>query len=314
VFPWLSQPIDRAIIRLACARQPKPGTFPARLPEARALLRRPDFFGGNIQVPDLRWTSPTAFEFPSPVQAPSPKLNTVYGKLYRHGPDWARRPTAILIHGWNDEYGYVMRHPYQVWRLRALGLNAAMIVLPYHFHRRPQEAGAVRDFLSEDLYSSMLAVHQAVSDIRAFVAWLEAQGCANVGLCGVSLGAWLTALAACHEERIRFATLTVPVARMDRVVKELDFAALLRHSISNHEFDFSRLNLRSHQPKPKRENILIVEAEDDLFACKEAVEELWQTWGRPEIWRYRHAHLSLLFWPPINLRVVNWVGQRANAA
>jgi hypothetical protein len=43
-------------------------------------------------------------------------------------------------------------------------------------------------------------------------------------------------------------------------------------------------------PAIRRENL--IEAVHDLFTPKESIEELWQTWGHPEIWRLPHGHIS----------------------
>jgi len=48
----------------------------------------------------------------------------------------------------------------------------------------------------------------------------------------------------------------------------------------------------------------------DLFAPVETVEEVWQTWGRPEIWRLKHGHISVLASVPVMHRVSRWVTRR----
>lgn len=251
------------------------------------------------------------FQFPSPIRSPWPENDIVYAKLQRTGDDWQRRPTIILIHGWNDEIGYALRHPYQARHFVKAGINAAMIELPYHLRRRPRRSGAVNDFLSENLYCTVLAVRQAVMDIRALLAWLREQGCQQTGLLGVSLGGWLTGLVSSHDDNVSFAVLNVPVARMDRVVNELPFTEPIRRSLrtageNNFAIKFDHLNLRCYKPRVPLDKILIIEAIYDLFACKEAIEEFWQAWGKPEIWRVKHAHITGLFAPGLLKRQVEW--------
>ena len=300
---------------MATAAQPKTGTFQPHIEAAREILHAPDFFGGPIHVPaDFKWITTTDFQFSSAVQSDYPENNIVYGKLLRAGDDWHTRPTIVLIHGWNDEIGYAWRHPFQARLLHKRGLNVAMLELPYHMKRRPRTKGAVHDFLSEDLCCTVLAAKQAVNDVRSLLAWLHAQGSTRTGLLGVSLGGWLTGLVTCHEERVQFALLNVPVSRMDRVVNELPFCGLIRHSLKSAPssgFSFEKLNLRSYRPKPRTEDILIVEAVDDLFACKDAIEEFWSAWGKPEIWRVNHAHISGLFSASLLKRQTDWIAAKA---
>lgn len=310
MHPLITKPIDRLIIRLACNAQPKPGRFPPRIDEARALLREPDFFGGPVTVPDLKWSSTHDFQFPSPVASPWPETKTVYGKMYRCGENWADNPTVVLVHGWNDDLGYHFRHRYLAKQLLQAGINSAMVELPYHMQRRPSSPEAVQDFISEDLYCNMLAARQAVADIRSTVAWLDAQGCKRIGLWGVSLGGWLTGLTVSHDDLVRFALLQIPAARMDQVVMTAPFCAPVRHGLKGDTFDFSQLNLRSYLPKVSRDNLLMIEAEHDLFVSKEAIEELWDLWGRPEIWRLPHAHISILVSLSTLKRGVGWISDR----
>jgi hypothetical protein len=308
VHRTISQFIDRCIIRAATAAQPKAGTFPAQADEARELYAKPDLFDCPAGVPhDFKWCSETEFQFSSAIPSPYAQNNVVHGKLFRAGDNWQTRPAVVLIHGWNDEFGYTLRHPYLTKQFLKRGINVAMIQLPYHMRRRPRGNGAVNDFLSENLYCTIRAAQQAVSDIRMLLAWLNAQGCPSLGLAGVSLGGWLTGLVTCHDRLLDFVVMTIPVVRMDRVVNELEFCEPIRRSLGKNHMDFGRFNLRTHTPRVPRENILIIEAIDDLFACKDAIEELWQTWGQPEIWRLRHAHISILFSLALMRRTADWV-------
>lgn len=291
--------------------QPKTGIHPPNLAEARELLCRSDFFPATPKAPtDLKWVSKTDFQFTSSIGSRWPENNVVRGKLLRCGEDWKTKPTVILIHGWNDEVGYMFRQPYQARLLLRAGLNAAMLEMPFHVQRRPKGRGAVVDILSEDLLSNMLAVRQGFSDVRALLSWLEAEGCSRVGLWGASLGGWFSGLVSCHDERVRFAALTTPASRMDQVINDLPFCAPVRQSLNGGSLPFDKLNLRSHRPKVPLEKILIVEGEDDLFISKNGIEEFWEAWGKPEIWRLRHAHITGIFWPPVIQRTVRWIEER----
>jgi hypothetical protein len=56
---------------------------------------------------------------------------------------------------------------------------------------------------------------------------------------------------------------------------------------------------------------LLVEAEYDLFVAKENVEDLWRAWDKPEIWRFRSGHISVLWAPGLSNRVVRWIAAKA---
>jgi dienelactone hydrolase len=308
MHPLLTRSLDRFVIRMAARAMPQPGRHQPHAEEAAALLNDPDFFCDFVQSPgDFKFTGENAFEFQSEIATPWEGNNSVRGKFFRCDEEWKKFPTTILIHGWNDELGYQFRFPYLAGQLKRHKINTATIELPYHLQRRPRGPNAITNFISEDLWRMIEATRQSIADVRALVKWFHAQGCGNVGLWGTSLGAWLTGLIVCHEPLVNFAVLTTPVAKLERVINELAFCAPIRRSYEKSKMDLAKLNLISHRPKAPRENILIQEAEDDLFAPKEAIEEFWNAWGKPEIWRLRHAHISVLMSVPVMKRTVNWI-------
>jgi dienelactone hydrolase len=267
-------------------------------------------FGTPVDAAQPTFLGERNFSFLSPIVTPCPENNTVRGKLYRCGRNWRDRPAVILLHGWNGEWGYRYQFPWLAWRLGCAGINTAMIELPYHGGRKPRRAGAVRNFLSNDLEHTIEAARQALADVRALQVWLATQGCPSIGLWGFSLGAWLSGLLAAGESRTDFAVLLTPVARLDRAVAELPFCEPIRRRLNGTPFCFDSLNLISHQP-PAREKILIIASQHDLFAPAETLEDLWSAWDEPEMWRLPHGHISVLMSVPILERTVKWIASKA---
>lgn len=311
MYPWFTQSLDRLIIRTACRGMPAPGRHQAHADEAAALLNHPDFFCDFVNSPtDFQLGNENIFQFKSQITTPWERNNIVHGKFFPCAQDWQKYPTTILLHGWNDELGYQFRFPYIAGKLKLKKVNTATIELPYHLQRRPRDPNAINNFISEDLWRMVEATRQSVADVRALVKWFHTQGDGKVGLWGTSLGAWLTGLIICHEPQVDFAILTTPIAKLHRAINELKFCAPIRRSYEKCPIDLSKLNLVSHQPKVSREKILLQEAENDLFAPKEAIEELWSAWSEPEIWRMRHGHISVLMSPSVMKRTVKWVSEK----
>jgi len=309
----IAQLIDRVIINRACAAQAKPGSHLPRCEEAIELLKHTDFFCDSVQSPaEIRWLSETKLQFTSQVYTPWKEANVVHAQLFRCPGKWQEKPTMVLVHGWNDEFGYRFQYPIFARKLVRAGINAVLIELPFTLQRRPRVRGAVSDFISEDLFCTVQAARQSICDVRALLAWLSAQGCQRLGLWGVSLGGWVSGLILSHEPLVDVGVLVVPITRMDLAVEKLAFCAPLRRSLENVAFDFKRINLRSY-PNVSAKNLLFIEAEHDLFADKGAIEELAEMW-RPEIWRIQHGHISALFSLPLMNRTVNWIESKLLAA
>jgi hypothetical protein len=134
-----------------------------------------------------------------------------------------------------------------------------------------------------------------------------------VVLLGVSFGGWLAGLIACSDTRIDGAVLTVPAVRMTRshpVVWRRVWKALQALRPAHEALDTTRLNLILSTPVIPKENILLIEGIHDLAAQRQPIEELWQKWQQPEIWRLPHGHISGLFGPGLTGRVLRWLALR----
>lgn len=315
MWPGITRWLDRCAIRSACRCVRYGPSDGARLAAAEALLRDENFFGPDTAVPaDVTFINPTEFQFRSSIATPWEENNRVYGKLYKAGLDWRRRPSVVLLHGWNGELGYRLQFPWLARRLGRAGLNTAMLELPYHARRKPVAAGAITNFISHDLFRMAEATRQAMADVRALVAWLAAQGSPAIGLWGLSLGAWLTALLAGCESRVQWAVLMSPVVRLDLAIAQLPFCAHVRHSLNGQPLALDRLDPARHPPKAGARGVLIIECLHDLFAPVHTIEDLWQAWGRPEIWRLPHGHISVLGSVPVLERTVRWVARKSAEA
>jgi len=312
VLKVLSQALDRCVIRIASSFRADGRPEACDASAAENLLQDPSFFAsGSHATPELVFTSPREFEFISPMPGRWVDNNRVHGKLFRAGPDWQRRPSVILMHGWNAELQYRWQFQFLGARLARAGVNAVTFQLPYHGQRRPREPGAIQNFISYDLLHMLEATRQSLADARALLRWLVSQGSPRVGLWGISLGAWLAGLLACAEAQVDFAVLLTPIASVEQAIEELAFCQAIRHSLRNTAVRLDPLNLASHRPLVRPENILIVEAQHDLFAPAPTVENLWRAWGETTIWRLPHGHISILLSPLILKRIVRWIRQKA---
>jgi len=314
VLPLFTRPLDRIAIRSACRTVPAP-CADYQPTARREALRHPDYFENLPPGAPLEFYQGAYFTFGSPVQSAFPENNTVFGRLFRASGERGngkRGPAVVLLHGWNGEQGYRYLFPFMGRRFASLGLTTAMIELPYHGSRKPRR-GSLRNFLSGDLEHMMGATRQALADIRAMIRWLHEQGYGPVGVWGNSLGAWLGGLATCADERVEAAVLVTPVPRLDLAIETLDFCRHIKQSMTGREVSAAELNLVQYQPKCGARGVLIVESVYDLFASADSVEELWECWGRTDIWRVRHGHISVLFSPVVMEKTGRWLRQRLTA-
>lgn len=311
----LAKLIDLCAIQVTSRRIPQIDPKGVRLAEAIQLLKAPDFIPTESKTAQVEFNGPLHFHFPTPRPCEITENNMVYGRLYRCANHWAERPVIILLHGWNDILSYRFRFPWIAGRCNRAGFNAATLVLPYHFQRRPRRPGALGGFSYLRLAERTA---QAIAEIRALSSWLLEEGCPAVALWGSSYGAWLAGLTACYDASLAAVVMAVPGVKSNRSRASLVVWPKIRRRMRQEDsalemLDETALNLTLNQPCIPTQNILLIEAVHDLLAQKAPIEELWQGWGQPEIWRLPHGHFSfsLIGAPGLMAgRVLRWLAPR----
>ncbi len=292
-----------AVVGLRHAPRPK-----WKLEEALEFLNGPDFIPSASDPARIEFDGPRHFKFPTPRPCEDEENNIVYGRLYRCAERWQERPVIILLDG-AFSVGYHTAFPWLARRINRAGFNAATLVASYNLQRRPRRP------IEENCLDFARVMAQNVAEIRALTGWLLDEGCPSVGLVGFSFGGWLAGLTACSDARIACAVLTVPAVRVRcsppvvwRRVRE--FFQALRSA--QEAMDTTRLNLILSTPVIPKGNILLTDGIHELFGERQSMEDLWQKWEQPEIWRLPHGHISTLFVPGLTGRVLRWLEPRLN--
>jgi len=203
--------------------------------------------------------------------------------------------------------GYRMGHPAvdfagfrARWLYRDLGLNVAIPVMPFHGPRRLGRRGG-DGYLSGDFLDTIHAQTQAVWDIRRLIAWLRAEGAPRVGVQGVSLGGYTTALLAALEEDLDCVIAGIPAVDFLRLIRSHTPAILLRIAKAmGIRFDrieqllrvISPLAQAPRVPRPKR---YLYAGVADRLAPPDHALDLWHHWDRPRFEWYHGGHVSFLW-------------------
>jgi hypothetical protein len=188
--------------------------------------------------------------------------------------------------------------------LQRRGVNLAFPALPLHGPRATGLASGA-GFLSGDVCNTLHGLTQAVWDVRRLIAWLRDEGAERIGLIGLSLGGYLTALVASVEDGIDCAIAGIPPA---------DFGELTCYHASGRALALARDAQVTPEriaaaltpvaplmltPRLGREQRFIYAALADRFVPPSQVEALWRHWDRPEIHWYPGAHLGFRFHPSV---------------
>jgi len=146
MIPPLAKFIDWSALKAMAMGIPRTHGQNPRLEEALKLLNGSDCFPVESRPAWVEFGSDgsgVAFHFPTPRPGGFTENNTVYGRLYRCPGRWQERPVILLLHGWGDFPNYQFRFPMIARHCNRAGFNAATLVAPCHFQRRPRQPGAV---------------------------------------------------------------------------------------------------------------------------------------------------------------------------
>jgi hypothetical protein len=231
------------------------------------------------------------------------KNRTAHAWALRH-PDPAR-PWLVCIHGYQMGDALIDFAAFEAERLhRAYGMNLLFPVLPLHGPRKEGRRSG-DGYLAGEPLDTVHAVAQAMWDLRRLLSWIRSQGATKIGVHGLSLGGFHTALLACLDEDLACAIPGIPLADVTRVVWRHGPPLRIRHFERNgvvHEEVSEVLRVVSPlalEPRVAHDRRYLYAAVADRLVPADQVHDLWRHWGEPEIVWYQGGHVTFRFHPEV---------------
>jgi hypothetical protein len=208
------------------------------------------------------------------------------------------RPWLVCIHGYQMGWPLIdlSAFPPEFFHHR-LGLNLLLPVLPLHGPRRVGRRSG-DGFITGDALDTIHAEAQAMWDIRRLLAWVRAQGAPAVGVLGLSLGGYNTALLASLDDDLACAVPGVPLTDFARAIyrhgpplhlRDAAHHGVLEAMLRDVKRVISPLDLAPRVPHARR---YIFGAVADRLVPPDQVRDLWLHWERPRIEWYQGGHLT----------------------
>jgi hypothetical protein len=139
---------------------------------------------------------------------------------------------------------------------------------------------------------------QAMWDIRRLLGWLWAQDAPRIGVGGISLGGFNTALLASLERNLACAIAGVPLSNPARQSAFHSPALPLRYA-EHHGLTYDKLmavmsviSPLAMTPQVPRERRYLFGGIGDRIVPTREVHDLWLHWERPAILWYQGSHLT----------------------
>ena len=207
--------------------------------------------------------------------------------------------TVVCLHTWTTGYFRLQREIYMVNRLYRAGLNVVLLMLPFHGPRNPKGSlfgGQL--FPGTSPQRTNEAFRQSIWDLRSLLKWLRIERCGKLGVMGMSLGGYITALLATVEPDLDYAISMIPMVSM---------ADLLWKHGANHPIrkealergitlELTRSLYRVHSPLERPpllppERLMVAAGRGDRICPPAHVERLWEHWNRPAMHWFPGGHI-----------------------
>jgi hypothetical protein len=211
------------------------------------------------------------------------------------------RGTVVALHGFTmgrprfDAIALFARQWYE------RGLDVVLVTLPHHGARTaPTARFSGERFAVPHVARLSEAVREAIYEVGVITRWLRDGSDAPVGLLGLSLGGYLTALAAgLPDFDLDFAIPMVPPVCIGDLAWRFfrDTAHARRGGASALSHLELRRSFRVHSPlahslRMPSERVMIVAGRGDRVVPPEHPAALWEHWGEPRIHWFSGSHLA----------------------
>ena len=261
-----------------------PDTYFVRPPKVSPALRPVRSLSGGGRVFDASWpsTSVPYLEGVRDAYLGHVANRTAHARLYL---GTTPRPAVVLIHGYMAGAWAIEERAWPIEWMHRIGLDVALMVLPFHALRGPA-GGGTPPFPGSDPRFTNEGFRQAIADLRVLIDVLEERGAPSVGVMGMSLGGYTTSLLATLNEDLSFAVPIIPLASIADFARDqgrlgTGAQAVLQHAAL--EASNAVVSPLARPGKVPAERMLIVGAEADRITPIAHAERL-----------ARHFHAPLL--------------------
>lgn len=224
---------------------------------------------------------------------------------FAHARHWFHadgpRPTVVAIHGFTADLYALNEWFFALPWLYELGCDVVLFTLPFHGRRSATLAPfSGHGFFAGGIAGVNEAFLQAVHDFRVLVDHLTiVRGVEQVGVTGVSLGGYTSALLAAIEPRLVFSVPNVPIVSvLDTALEWRPVGDLLRAlmawkglSIAEVRRWLALTSPLTYAPLVPKERRMIIGGIGDRLASPQHSRELWRHWDECRIHWFHGSHI-----------------------
>lgn len=213
-----------------------------------------------------------------------------------------KTPWMICLHGFGMGDAKNDLTMLQADKIYEKGINVALFTLPVHGHRSPSKLSGSA-FMGLSPLDYLHAKTQAIWDLRQLISLIRAEGGEQIGVYGVSLGAYTASLLASIEEDLSCVIAGVPaigvIANRELLASNIErrIPTVAGLNVDDELAIHSLVSPLHLQPLVPHAHRYIYAGTGDQIVPPEHVKTLWEHWERPEITWCKAAHATAMKHP-----------------
>lgn len=249
------------------------------------------------EVRELRQENSIEISFLSSVRTKSERNNWVKCRC-----SLSEMPVGdlIFVHGLFEDNLQIYNFFFSL--LNEQGLNVYLLILPYHYDRRPESSAFSGEyFWSGDVQRSAQAHQQAVYDLYQLYYYVKQRARQPVGIVGFSMGGGI-ALSLAAIAALDGVFAINPVCNISEQVWTSALFATIRQDLETNgiTFEVVKDRFRQYEPlyargvKTSPEKIVLARSLYDQINDSSNYDLLIEKWGLQNVIRYKAGHLNIL--------------------
>ncbi|MBW2417291.1 MAG: alpha/beta hydrolase [Deltaproteobacteria bacterium] len=215
------------------------------------------------------------------------------------------RPWLVCVHGFAMGTPLINFNGFAAKRLHEdLGLNLIFPCLPLHGPRGGGMLSGI-ELIDTDFVNLVHAFAHAVWDIRRTLSWVRKRQPKAVGLYGISLGGYLSALTASIDTQLDCVIASIPMVDLASAAHDNE-PWIFRTYEREFEIDWAAFRAitrvvspLSLEPRVARERRFICAGTADRVVRPNHARALWRHWERPEIYWFPSGHVLGMMHPSV---------------
>jgi dienelactone hydrolase len=210
------------------------------------------------------------------------------------------KDTLIAIHGWRMDGLDRIRGVFEDV-CRDQSVNLYMPHLPFHLKRKPETSSYSGELLvSADVSQTILALNQAIAEIKQLIDYVRKTHGGRVMLAGISFGGYIANLVATKHEVDGLFSVFFPDNLAHSIWNTIP-GKFIKADLDTNGYTFEKLNHAwasvhpsSFTPKLSPDRIVLVQGLYDQYIDFEDASVLWEKWGHPKRVVMKAGHAAIV--------------------